>query len=264
MKRLVLIALASGFAVACGGSAPPSAPVANHPFPGVIPSASAAPVADDPLGARPVPGMPPPFVPPSPVVYTATNGITVWLVERHALPLVAITLAIPAGSAADPKGKGGVAFQTANMLDEGAGKFGALDLARAIDEIGADLHTSANTDFSTASLFVLKRNLAAGFGLLGDVVARPKFADAEWARQNALWKNSLKERASDPQEVAHVLYRTATYGADHPYGHPTDGTAASAAKVSLADLKAFYKSEWRPDRAIVIAVGDVTKADLAP
>jgi predicted Zn-dependent peptidase len=91
--------------------------------------------------------MPPPFVPPTPVVYTATNGVTVWLLERHALPVVAITVAIPSGSAADPKGKGGVAFQTANMLDEGAGKYGALELARATDDIGAELHTSANTDF---------------------------------------------------------------------------------------------------------------------
>jgi len=263
-KELVLAAGLSGTLFGCGGSPTPPPPAANHPFIGTMASASAMPASDDPLGARPLPGMPPPFVPPAPVVYTATNGVTVWLLERHALPVVAITVAIPSGSAADPKNKGGVAYQTANMLDEGAGKYGALDLARAIDDIGASLHTNANTDFSTASLFVLKRNLPAGFSLLSDVVARPKFSDAEWTRQSALWKNDLKQRASDPQEVAHVLYRTAFYGADHPYGHPVDGSSASAAKVSLADLKAYYKSEWRPDRAIVIAVGDVTKSDLAP
>jgi predicted Zn-dependent peptidase len=264
MKNAFLYSISVASLVACGDSSPPPA-APQHSFVAAIASAPPAPTApQDVLGPRPLPGMPPAFVPPTPVVYTATNGITVWLLERHALPVVAVTLAIPSGSAADPKGKGGVAFQTANMLDEGAGKYGALDLARATDEIGAELHTSANTDFSTASLFVLKRNLTAGFGLLGDVVARPKFAPAEWARQSALWKNELKERASDPQEVAHVLYRTAFYGADHPYGHPVDGTNQSAPKVSLADLKSFYKSEWRPDRAVVVAVGDITKDELAP
>jgi zinc protease len=261
--KTILFALPCLAILACGDSPPPPVAQPAHPFVAAI--ASAAPSAPaDPLGSRPVPGMPPAFVPPTPTVYTATNGVTVWLLERHALPVVAITLAIPAGSAADPKGKGGVAFQTANMLDEGAGKYGALDLARATDDIGAELHTSANTDFSSVSLFVLKRNLPAGFSLLGDVVARPKLAEAEWTRQSALWKNNLKQRASDPQEVAHVLYRTAFYGADHPYGHPVDGTNQSAPKVSLADLKAFYKSQWRPDRAIVVAVGDITKDELAP
>lgn len=261
MKKVGL-ALSFVLVAACGGEAPPPAPpphVAPPPPPPT--TASAAP---DELGPRPVPGMPPAFVPPTPAVYKATNGMTVWLLERHNLPIVAVTVAVPAGSAADPADKGGVAFQTANMMDEGAGKYGALELARAIDDLGAELHTSANADFSTASLVLLKRNLAPGMGLLGDVVARPKFPDAEWKRQAALWQNNLKERASDPQEVAHVLYRTAAYGAGHPYGHPVDGTTASAKKVGLQDLKNFYSKEWRADRAVVVVVGDVTKEELAP
>ena len=251
-------------AAGCGGEPPPSSPMSPL-RPTVVPAPTASVAKEsDPLGPRPIPGMPPAFVPPTPVVYKATNGMTVWLVERHTLPVVAVTIAIPAGSAADPADKGGVAYQTANMLDEGAGKYGALDLARAVDGLGAQLHTSANTDFSSASLVLLKRNLGAGLSILGDVVARPKFPDAEWKRQSTLWLNDLKERASDPQEVAHVLYRTAVYGPGHPYGHPVDGTTASAKKVGLADLKAFYAKEWRADRAVVVVVGDATKDELAP
>lgn len=264
MKSLRFVALAPLLALlACGGERPPPAtPAPSSPV--TKPIASTPPAAADPLGARPIPGMPPPFVPPTPVVFEAKNGITVWLVERHTLPIVAVTVAIPAGSAADPTGKGGVAFQTANMLDEGAGKYDALGLARAVDDLGAELHTSASTDFSTASLVILKRNLAAGLPILGDVVARPKLAAAEWARQSTLWQNDLKERASDPQAVARVLFRTAVYGSGHPYGHPVDGTTTSAKKVGLADLKAYYAKQWRPDRAVLIVVGDTTKAELVP
>ena len=263
MKAIFPVVVLSLMAAACGGEAPPP-PSAPHPTaPPPAPTATAS-AENDPLGPRPTPGMPPAFVPPTPVVYKATNGITVWLVERHTLPVVSVTIAVPAGSAADPADKGGVAYQTANMLDEGAGKYGALDLARAIDGLGAQLHTSANTDFSTASLVLLKRNLAAGLSILGDVVARPKFSDAEWKRQSTLWQNDLKERASDPQEVAHVLYRTAVYGPGHPYGHPVDGTTTSAKKVGLADLRAFYAKEWRADRAVAVVVGDVTKEELGP
>jgi len=63
--------------------------------------------------------------------------------------------------------------------------------------------------------------------------------------------------------VAKVLVRRVLFGADHPYGHPVEGTLASARKWSLADVRRFYASAWRPDRAILVAVGDVTHAELA-
>src|ERR1019366_6226247 len=112
MRTLAILVPLSLSVFACGGSQPPPPTPGNHPFVAAIASAPASTAPpEDPLGVRPLPGMPPPFVPSTPVVYTATNGVTVWLLERHALPVVAITVAIPSGSAADPKGKGGVAFQ---------------------------------------------------------------------------------------------------------------------------------------------------------
>jgi predicted Zn-dependent peptidase len=78
--------------------------------------------------------MPAPFLPPAPSVFGGPNGITVWLLERHQLPIVSCDLTVPYGASSDPPGKGGLAYATANMLDEGAGKRGAIELARAIDE----------------------------------------------------------------------------------------------------------------------------------
>jgi predicted Zn-dependent peptidase len=150
------------------------------------------------------------------------------------------------------------------MLDEGAGTLGALELARAVDDLGAQLATGGDHDASFASLTVLKRNLPAGFALLADVVARPRFDAKEWRRVYDLWTNDLKSRGSDPAAVARVLARAALFGPDHPYGHPSDGTLASAAKVTLDDAKRFYAREWRPDRATLVVVGDVTKDELAP
>jgi zinc protease len=256
------IAIAALVMTACGAPAATSssATVAPHPAPAAPPIASDA----DVLGPRPAPGLPPPFKPPAPVVYTTPKGLTVWLLERHALPMVAVTVAVPTGSASDPKGMAGLADVSANMMDEGAGKLGALDLARAIDMLGASLHTESSIDYSYAHLTVLKRNFPPAMGLLGDVVARPRFDAGEWKRVHDLWLNDLRERASDPDEVAKVVSAVSLFGADHPYGHPSDGFVASASKVQLADAKKFYAAAWRPDRATVVVVGDVTKGELDP
>ncbi len=259
MKRPAVVALAF-YAIACD----PGQPAAPPPVMPAIPAPARDSRAGDPLGPKPVTPPAPPFAPPTPEVFDGPNGIRVWLLERHTLPYVAIAAAVPTGSAADPPGKGGLADVTANMLDEGAGARGAIELSSAVETLGATLTTSASSDESDVSLTVLKKNLAPAFALLGDVVARPRLDANEWKRVRDLWQNDLKERSSDPRGVSRVVARAAMFGPDHPYGHPVDGTLASAQKVTLEDVRGFYASTWRPDRLIVVAVGDVTKAELSP
>jgi predicted Zn-dependent peptidase len=190
--------------------------------------------------------------------------MNVWLLERHQAPLVSCNLAMPVGASSDPKGKGGVAYATANMLDEGAGKRGAIELAKSLDDLGARLTTDANADASFVSLTVLKQHLDSAFAIFGDVVTRPRFAPAEFKRVKDLWINSLTARAKDPDATARVVYRVALFGPDHPYGHPWDGTPDSAKAVGLDDIERLYKASWRPDRATLVCVGDVTQAELEP
>src|SRR5690242_6194395 len=75
---------------------------------------------------------------------TLTNGVPVWIVEMHKVPLVDVTLLVRSGAAPDPAGKNGVANVTADMLDEGAGTKSALDLADAIAFLGGSLATSSD------------------------------------------------------------------------------------------------------------------------
>lgn len=233
---------------------PPPEPPADTAPPQVAPA--------DPLGPRPTLAPPKAFDPPAPEIWKLANGMTVWLVERHTLPLVSVTIAVPTGSSSDPQGKAGLAFITADMLDEGAGSRSAVELSSAVNDLGASLTTDASSDGSTASLTVLKKNLRAGFELLADVVVRPRFDGKEWKRVHDLWVNDLKKRADDPQAVARVVGAAVLFGRDSEYGHPIDGFVESAKDINLATVKDFYKESWRPDQATMVVAGDVTKADL--
>jgi zinc protease len=264
-KRATLpFALLLAAVPACGGSASPAATPVNA-APAAAPSASQAVVTPpDPLGPRPETPPPPAFIPPAPAAFPGINGINVWLLERHQVPLVSCNLTIPTGASSDPKGKGGLAYTTANMLNEGAGKLGSLELARALDDIGARLGTDANADASFVSVTVLKRNVDRAFSIFGDVVTRPRFEASEFKRLKDLWTNELMAREKDPDATARVVYRMALFGPDHPYGHPWDGTPMSAKAITLEDVKRLYASSWRPDRATLVCVGDVTQAELTP
>jgi zinc protease len=140
---------------------------------------------------------------------------------------------------------------------------GALDISRDVDRLGATLQTGAYADYAFASLTTLKKNLAPAGAILADVVVKPTFSAAEWKRVHDLSTNELRARASDPDAVANVVSLRQLFG-DEPYGHPTNGTLKSAAKINLEDVKRFYGSTWRPERATCVVVGDVTRAELDP
>jgi zinc protease len=248
--------------VACGAQTP-AAPAPLLATPAASASAHVSP-APDALGSKP-PTLPsPPFLPPSPTVDLAPGGLTVWLLERHEVPIVSCDMTVPTGASSDPKGKAGLAHATARMLEEGAGARGAIDLARATDDLGAHLATDANADASFVSVTVLKRNLDRAFSIFADVVTRPRFERAEYKRMTDLWFNELLERQKDPDATARMVYRVALFGPDHPYGHPWDGTLKSAKALTLEDVRRFYAAAWRPDRAVLICAGDVTKEELMP
>ncbi|MDP9037317.1 MAG: insulinase family protein [Myxococcota bacterium] len=225
---------------------------------------SSAVVPPDALGPRPPTPMPAAFLPPSPAVFRSVGGISVWLLTRAEVPIVSCDMTVPTGASSDPAGKGGLAYATANMLQEGAGTRGALDLARALDDLGARVGTDANADASFVSVTVLKRNLGTAFALFADIVARPRFEPAEFKRTKDLWANALRQREKDPDATARVVYRAALFGTDHPYGHPWDGTPESAAAVSLDDVKRFYVTAWRPDQATLVCVGAIAREELSP
>ncbi|MBX3231730.1 MAG: insulinase family protein [Labilithrix sp.] len=256
MKRALLFL---SLLAACGGD-PKPAP-ATPPKPVAVVDAG-PPEPPDPLGPRPDLGDPAPYTPSVPVEYKRANGLRVWLLERHDLPIVSIQTVVPAGAAHDPDGKGGLAVATANMLDEGAGKRGPLDVSRDLDRLGATLQTGAYADYGYAQLTVLTKNLPDAAAIYADVVARPRFDPVEWRRVRDLWVNQLKARQSDPGDVSSVVIARKAYPANHPYAHPADGVLASAAKVGLDDVKRFYAARWRPDLATCVVVGDVTRADL--
>ncbi|MCL2777839.1 MAG: insulinase family protein [Polyangiaceae bacterium] len=258
---LIRATAATVFVSACGG------PGAEPPPKAAVPPADAsteagAPAAIDPLGSRPEVPMPAPYTPPVPVSYTRSNGMKVWLLERHALPIVSMQIVVAAGSGLDFAGKEGLAYATANMLDEGAGKRGALDIARDIDQLGAALTTGAFVDYSFVELTSLKKNLEPAALILGDVVTKPTFSLVEWKRVHDLWENELRARQSNPHAVASVVAQRLVFGPSHSYGHPTSGTKKSAANVGLSDVMRFYKEMWRPEAATCVVVGDITQSEL--
>ena len=209
-------------------------------------------------------GAPPRLTLPMVQEQALSNGLRVLLLESHEVPLVQVNLLLAAGSATDPKGEFGLASFTAAMLDEGAGERSALELADAIEFLGAELSTASAFDASAVRLNVPTQRLEQALPLMADVALRPTFPEPELERLRQERLTALLQTRDDPAGVATPAFWRVVYGADHRYGTNAIGTTATLTAVTAAQLRAFHAAAYRPDNAALIVVGDVTLAAVLP
>jgi predicted Zn-dependent peptidase len=142
------------------------------------------------------------------------------------------------------------------MLDEGAAGRTALDLASALELLGARLSVGASAQSASMSLHVPVARLQDALRIATDVVLRPDFPAAELDRLRTERLTGLVRAHDSPNAVAGALLSKTLFGADHPYGRMT--TAADLRAITVADVRRFYQSHWRPDNTTAIVVGDMT------
>lgn len=217
-----------------------------------------------PLLAQPPDRATPPPVGPAPAVRlpavqkrTLSNGIPVWSVTLEKVPVVQVSLLVFAGANADPASKFGVSSMTAAMLDEGAGSRSALEVADAVDYLGATLTTASGYDASAVRLWVPVARLQEALPVMADVALRPTFPANELERLRKERLTSMAEMRDDARSVAALAFPRLVFGPQHRYGIPAFGTPATVQAFTVDDLKAYYQANYRPGNVALIVVGAV-------
>jgi predicted Zn-dependent peptidase len=193
-----------------------------------------------------------------------TNGLPVWIVELHEVPVVQLNLVITSGSADDPPSKYGVASMTAAMLENGAGSRSALAIADAVDFLGASLETTNGSDASVVRLHVPVAKLADALPIMADVALRPTFPREELDRLRQERLTTLIQVRNDPASIVGLAFSRVVFGPTHRFGTAIMGTAETIRGMTTDDLRAFYAQRYRPDNATLLVVGDVTPDTVLP
>ncbi len=191
--------------------------------------------------------------------FVTPNGLTVLVVEQHALPIVQIQALVKTGSVQDPPDKAGLANLVASLLDEGTMTRDATQIAEQIEFVGGALETRPGHDFTTASAKVLAKDAELGFELLADILLHPAFPEPELERVKKLILGEIIAQQDDPGSVAGKAFSRLVFDG-HPYSWPVNGTEETLPAISRADVQAFHAREYLPNQTIVAVVGDVTLA----
>ena len=186
------------------------------------------------------------------------SGLRVAVAPRHELPLVHLLAVVRAGTAT---GAPGLAAATAAMLDEGgAGGRGGGELAEAFDALGGSLETECDVDSVRLEITVGSDDVGRALALLSDVLARPRFDDADWQRVRSLRLAQILKDRDEPRKVADQAFARAVYGEHHPYGAPLDGSAADLAHFTVDALRRFHAARYGPRTTALLFAGDIEPA----
>jgi len=191
------------------------------------------------------------------------GGIEAWLVEDHSNPILSVSFTFEGGSAAVPKGKGGLAEMVSGLLDEGAGDIDSKAFQQELADRSIGLSFDAGRDEFSGSLVTLTRERARAFELLRLAMAEPRFdpEPVERIRQQLLVQQA--RRAQNPNALAWEGLFDLLFG-DQRYAWPSVGTAESVGALSVDDLRWYVKNQLVRDRLYIGVAGDITPAELGP
>jgi zinc protease len=184
------------------------------------------------------------------------RGLTVWLVESYAVPLVSLEFAMRGGAAQDPADKAGLSMLLASLLDEGAGELDSQAFQRAMDEKAVEISFRNDREHMSGRMRTLVKNLDRAAELLRLALNEPRFDEEPFLRVREHANARLRHDANDPATLASRSWRSNAF-AGHPYGLPAEGALETLARLSRDDLVATAKRVIARDRLVIAVVGAI-------
>jgi zinc protease len=189
-----------------------------------------------------------------------SNGLTVYALEYHEQPIVAVRLMIAAGAERDPAQLPGVAAFTADLLNKGTKTHTATQIAETIDQVGGSLEASASMESTNITARALADSVNVAFELMNDVVMNAAFSPEELARDQQQAGSNLIANMQDADFVADAVFERVVYGM-HPYGHLQGGTLGSIPSIRRDDLVKFRDTYYAPNISALAIVGDLPTSE---
>jgi zinc protease len=183
-----------------------------------------------------------------PTVWTHTyaNGLRLYGIEQHEVPLVQFSLTLEGGMLLDDIEKVGVANLVTDVMMEGTANKTPLELEESIDGLGAN---------------ILKSKAGDIFGLVEEILLEPRWDEAEFARIKDETVENLNRQSVSPAAVANNVFGTLVYGESSLLGKNTMGTEETVKSITMDDLRDFYAENFSPSASYVTIAGDITQAE---
>lgn len=191
--------------------------------------------------------------------WQTSNGARVIFYPAMEVPMLDISIAFAAGSAYDGEAFG-LSALTLSMLNQGNNGMTAATLAEKLAETGAQLEAAGGKDMVVLNLKTLTRQdeLKKASELFTVILTHPDFPQDAFQREKSQQLMALVQAQDTPDEVANLTFFQMLYQ-HHPYAHLGLGNQETVNKISLDEVRDFYKKYFVANNAIIVLVGAIDK-----
>lgn len=196
----------------------------------------------------------------SPEIWRGTleNGLTLYGIENHEVPLVQFDITIPGGQLLDPIGKEGVSSLLSDLMLEGTATKTPAELEEALGLLGATVRMYSDKEDFHITGSCLTKNFEGTMALVKEIILEPRWDFKEFERLKLALKTNLKGREANPNTIGFNAFNRLVYGENHRFGTPSSGTLESIKEITIKDLKSYYNN-LSPKEAKFHIAGAITK-----
>lgn len=200
------------------------------------------------------------FVPPKPEKISLENGLSLYFLENHELPLVVVQAKTRVGSIYDPPDKVGLAGLTGEVMRTGGTEsWSGAELDARLEATAAELANSIGAEASEAVLDIRKQDLEMGMRMFAEMLRFPRFEEekVEIGKKSRL--ESIRRRNDNPSAIAQREFQRLLYGKDSVWARIPQPQTIRA--ITRQDLVAFHAKYYHPANTSIGISGDLTKEE---
>src|SRR5512132_486135 len=190
------------------------------------------------------------------VAATLDNGLRVLLLEDHRSPIVSFQVWYRVGSRDEQRGATGIAHFLEHMMFKGTPTRGPKQFARLVEENGGQDNAFTSQDVTSYFVDIAADKLDLVIELEADRMQHLLLDAKQIASERQVVIEERRTRTEDDpggflgEEVSSIAFKA------HPYGYPIIGWMEDIRRITPAEIRAFYRTYYVPNNAIVVAVGD--------
>jgi len=194
-------------------------------------------------------------------VTTLGNGVRVVSQAMPGLETVSLGVFVATGARHERVSEHGISHLLEHMAFKGTATRSARQIAEEIEGIGGDLNAATSLESTAYYARVLKGDESVALELLSDILQNSLFAKDELELEREVILQEIAATRDSPEDIAYDLMQAAAYP-NQSLGRPILGTPESVSAFSTADLQAFLRSRYSPDRMIISAAGAIDHCTL--
>ncbi len=203
------------------------------------------------------------FVPPKVDRVVLENGMILYLLEDHDLPIFNITARIRTGAIYEPQEKAGLASLTGFVMRSGGTiSMPADKMNEELEFMAVSVETAIDRESGSANLSTLRKDIDKSLKIFADVLMNPAFPEDKIRMRKDEVIESIRRENDNPSQIAQREFRKIMYDSKHPYSRKVEGTLESIEKITRDDMVAFHKKYFRPNNIILGISGDFNKDDI--